>query len=558
MRPGAGKTRLVAEHALTSAAGGFTVAYARGDEDDAAPFGLFVTVLAQLVDAAPAAVVEAHARDYGGELSRLVPALRARVPGLAEPRSADPDTERARLREAVVAFVRAVAVRTPTLLVLDDIHWADRSTLSLLLHLLRGPDAPLLVVATCREAPGDVGSPMRLLLPNLVREPVTTRLALDGLSAPDVIELVQTALESTGEVEAALGRVVHRETNGNALFATELVRQLAASDVAAADLARETAGTGALGVPAAIRDLVVQRLELLGPAAASTLIPATVVGLTFDAAIVARVLDRPDANILEALARARELALVFETGDAPGRFSFSHAVIHTALAQGLGSGQEQHLHERIAEELAALGATDAATLGEIARHRLASRDEDLARTAALRAGDAALALLAPHEAARWYREALARVPEARTRERCDVLIRLGEAGASTVPTRSRSGWSRRGASRSSCGTRIWRRAPRSPTTAACTAGRGSSMTSDSNCCSWPLPCRGTSTPAGAPCCSRPPAANSGPAIMTFAARSATRRSRWLAGLAMSAPLRRRSTVGRSRSRNRPRSASAWS
>lgn len=425
--PGAGKTRLAAEHALAAASMGATVAYARGDEDDAAPFGLFVTVLAQLAEVAPADVLEAHAQEHGGELGRLVPSLRARIPALPAPRSADPDTERFRLREAAVAFIRAVAARAPSLLVLDDIHWADRSTLSLLLHLLRGPDAPLLVVATCREVPGDVRPPLRMLLPDLLREPETTRLALDGLSEPDVIELVQRTLASDGDAAAALGREVHRETNGNALFATELVRHLAASGGLTRGLALEAAGTGDLGVPAAIRDLVVQRLERIGPEAADTLVPATVIGLVFDAGLVARATGRQQADVLESLARARELALVFETGDEPGRFSFSHAVIHAALAQSLGSGQRQLLHRRIADELTALGATDAGALGEIARHRLESCDDELGREAAVLAGDAALELLAPDEAARWYRRALDVVPDDRPRERCDLLVRLGEA-----------------------------------------------------------------------------------------------------------------------------------
>ena len=284
--PGAGKTHLAAEHARTLADRGARVIYGRAVEDVEAPYGPLVSALGQLVETSDPNVLEQHVETHGGELARLVPVLATRVPDLPPTSPADPDTERLRLRAAVTALVAAVSVREPVVLVLDDIQWADRATLGLLLHLMRGSEARLLVVATYRDTPTDQGPPLRESLGDLLAEPQSRHLALSALRTEDVIGLLGDALgHSPDDAEAAFGRALHKQTEGNALFTTELIRHLADSG----RLGEARGDIEAAGIPPTVRELVLQRLERTGDAAAGALLPATVIGLSFDAQLLSEV-----------------------------------------------------------------------------------------------------------------------------------------------------------------------------------------------------------------------------------------------------------------------------
>ncbi|MFL5781921.1 MAG: AAA family ATPase [Thermoleophilaceae bacterium] len=423
--PGVGKTRLVAEYAGRVARDGARVLFGRADEQAAPPFGPFVSALRQLLEAVDMDVLDAHVAMHGAALGRLVPELAARVPDLPAPRQSDPDTERLHLREAVVSLLAAAAIREPILLVIDDLHWSDSASLGLLLHLLRGPEAPVMAVATYRASVVDQRSPLRASLGDLVREPRISRFELSGLSEADVAELLSIALGQPLDSESAeLARRIHDETKGNALFATELLRHVGQSDLV------ERAITDELGIPPTIRDLVVQRLERIDPDVAHVLLPATILGPSFDADVLARVTATDEEALLDSLDHARQAGLIGEDGREPGRFFFTHAVIQAALRDTIGPSRRRLLHRRTAEQLEILGGSDTRRLGELATHWLESGDIERGREAAIRVGDAALSLLAPDEAARWYGRAL----EVHNRQegpdqamRAELLIRLGEA-----------------------------------------------------------------------------------------------------------------------------------
>jgi DNA-binding SARP family transcriptional activator len=424
--PGVGKTRLVAEHAHVVAADGGRVAYARADEEISAPYGLFISALGQLLAVVPPDVLHAHVTAHGGELARLVPGLSTRVPGLPPLRMADPDTERFRLHEAVVAFVTAAADRDPILLVLEDIHWADHASLTLLSHLLAGPDAPLQVVAIYRGTVIDQREPLRTLLPSLLRGPETEPLNLEGLREDDVVWLLSHALgRPAADAEAEIARRIHHEAGGNALFVTELLRSLMASGT----LEAQSAQPVPFEVPATVRELIGDRLAQIGPRAADALLPATVIGASFEAGVLARLTGLGDEELLDLLDRAREASLIVENREAAG-FSFSHAVIRTTLGEALGLNRRRLLERRLAGQLAGTGTSDARTLGQIARLWIDSGDREQGRQAALRAGDAAIALLAFDAAVSWYREALdlhEADPACDQIERARILIGLGKA-----------------------------------------------------------------------------------------------------------------------------------
>jgi class 3 adenylate cyclase len=150
--PGIGKTRLVAELARKVQGEGAVVLYGSCDEELGLAYQALADGLRTYVGSCPAEELRVQLGPLGGELARLVPGLRERVSGLAEPLRSEPETERYRLLEAVGEFLAEVCAAAPVLLVVDDLHWAAKPTLVLLRHLIRRGDLRrLLVVGTYRH-----------------------------------------------------------------------------------------------------------------------------------------------------------------------------------------------------------------------------------------------------------------------------------------------------------------------------------------------------------------------------------------------------------------------
>ena len=141
----------------------------------------------------PAAVLEARLADVDGiwELAQLIAPLARRVPLVSAPVESNPEGRRYRLFEAVAALVSAIARARPLLMVLEDLHWADRPTLLLLRHLLRSShEASLGIVATYRETELGRTHPLAEMLAELRREEGVTRIGLRGLEEEHVSQFI--------------------------------------------------------------------------------------------------------------------------------------------------------------------------------------------------------------------------------------------------------------------------------------------------------------------------------------------------------------------------------
>src|SRR4051794_629631 len=191
---GSGKSRLVREFAREMAGDGALVLYGACDAVVRTPYGPFVEALDHLADVIDPAELRAALGPAGGELTRLLPDLPARVGELPPPVNADPDTERHRLHTTVAHLLTGISERRPVLLVLEDGHWADTPTLLLLRHLARAAgDARLLLLATFRDAEADIPHPVTEALAELRRSDAVVRIRLRALSGEDLDEFVRRA-----------------------------------------------------------------------------------------------------------------------------------------------------------------------------------------------------------------------------------------------------------------------------------------------------------------------------------------------------------------------------
>src|SRR5438067_2902049 len=229
--PGIGKTHLVAELARRAHGSGSSVLYGRCDEGLGLPYQPFVDALRHYIEHGSQPVVEAFASRHGGHLIRLVPQLAQRVAGLPLTDSSDGETARYLLFESVVGLVASASADAPVVLILDDLHWADRNTLLLLRHVLQAADPMrLLVVVTYREADVAADHPLNATLSAIRRETSFDKLALGGLTETDVAALIAVRAErELDPEELALPRWVWAESDGNPFFAYEILRHLVES-----------------------------------------------------------------------------------------------------------------------------------------------------------------------------------------------------------------------------------------------------------------------------------------------------------------------------------------
>jgi hypothetical protein len=151
--PGIGKTRIATHHAIEAHSDGATVLYGRSDEELSVPYAPWIVALNHYAASASDEVLRRHIKRHGGEVARLAPELARRVTDLPAPRQSDPETERYLLFNAVAGLLAVASEREPVVLILDDLHWADKPTLALLRHIaVSGTPMRLMVLATYRSS----------------------------------------------------------------------------------------------------------------------------------------------------------------------------------------------------------------------------------------------------------------------------------------------------------------------------------------------------------------------------------------------------------------------
>jgi predicted ATPase len=391
--PGIGKTRLASELAEVASAGlGARVTWARASEDRGAPpYWLWRQAL-------PSCEVLSAPGADGGELGRAA--------------------GRFALFETVTWQLLAAAADDPVLLVLDDVHWADQPSLLLLRHLARElRQVRLLVMAAYRTTRTDTAAGWPAVLADLIREPVTERVELGGLSAADTIRCA-AAVADQPLPDAVAGKL-HRLTGGNPFFVREVVRSLAGS------------GDAGMAVPGSVIDVITDRVGRLSPPTRRLLAAAAVLGEQFPVLIVASLIDQPVVACLQPLEEARDAGLLVVSGS-PGEWRFSHGLARDAVEASVPMTARVELHRRAALAIERTYAGHLAPrLADLARHWAAvavTGERAGAVEWATRAGREAMRGLAYEEGARLFQMALvAGDPDLGDEQRCRLLIDVADA-----------------------------------------------------------------------------------------------------------------------------------
>jgi tetratricopeptide (TPR) repeat protein len=414
--PGIGKTRLADELAARARSLGAGVLWGTCWEGDGAPaFWPWIQALREHAARRDPSVLRRELGDGAAEVARLVPGLAGRVGELPPSPALEPDQARFRLFDAVAGLLGRAGDTEPLLLVLDDLHWADRSSLSLLRFVARElRDRRVLVVGTYRDVELD-RSPSAEPLARLAGR--ARCVVLGGLARDEVAELL--ALTGGTRPDAELAAAVHRRTGGNPLFVREVARLLSSEDPPA--------------IPAGVREVLQRRLDLLGPECAGQLAVAAVLGQRFRLDLLGAVSGRPAAEQLELLDQAVAARLVERVPGTVAAYRFSHALLREVLYQRLATTSRVDLHRRAGAAIEErFGADLEPRLAELAHHfRQAATAGEGAKAVhyASLAGRRAFAQLAYAEAAAHFERALEVLDlgQAGPAGRCELELALGEA-----------------------------------------------------------------------------------------------------------------------------------
>ena len=423
---GVGKTRFVEEVATHAAQLGVRSLVGGCIQlgDDTLPYAPIVEALRRLADTVTPPELARFVGPSSAELIRLVPDLMP--PVRSEEQTGESVTSnQGRLLEAIVGLIGRLAADRPLILIIEDIHWADASTIALLGYLARNLRGATALVATYRSDELHRRHPLLPFLAELERRRRIDRIELLPFDRREIAELVG-AIRS-GSSDRELIDQLYRRSDGNAFFVEELLATGAA------------AGT----LPTALRDVLSARIAALTEPTQELLRAASAAGPYISATLLRDVSSLDDADLQGQLREAVERQIL-TTLVGSSTLSFRHALMREAIYDSLLPWERIRLHAAFAAAFEASPAVgdDPSRAAELAYHWFAANDLPRALAAALRAAEAFDRIFAPADAHAQYERVLAlwdQVPDAAERteaKRGDVLERAAAVAAATAPGRA--------------------------------------------------------------------------------------------------------------------------
>ncbi len=414
---GIGKSRLTAEIRQQAKRGQWTVLAGHCFEHDLVfPYAPLLDMLRAFVGAQPAVSLTDLIGLQASELVKLLPELALTIPNLQPTAALDPEAEKRRLFEAILQFVVRLTQPphpAPLLLILEDLHWSDETSLDFL-HLLarRIVPFPILLLATYR---GEEASPaLRHFLVQVSRAHLAREVVLEALTRDDAEQLIQTIFELQRPVRSEFLEPIYTLTEGNPYFIEEVLKLLVANgEVFYADDGWTRKSMQELHIPPSVQDAVQRHTQQLEPEARRILTLAAVMGRRFDFTRLQQVAG-VDESALLALIKILINAqlLVEENADS---FAFRHALTRQAVYRGLLGRERQALHRAIGVAFEQGNAEKddsspisgaAAQVAELAYHFYEAGEWAKALDYGWRAGEKAQSLYAPRAAVEHFTRAL--------------------------------------------------------------------------------------------------------------------------------------------------------
>ncbi|HEU0028912.1 MAG TPA: AAA family ATPase, partial [Ktedonobacterales bacterium] len=407
---GIGKSRLIAAACARADELGVQRLQGQCFEPDAAfPYAPLIDLLRTRVADLPLEALASNQDIVAPELGRLVPELATSRPGLAPPPPLEPEQEKRRLFRALDRFILGQPGARQVLVVVEDLHWSDDTSLEFLLSLARHATThPLLLALSYRS--DEMSPSLRHFLAELDRERLARELVLKRLTRGGVSAMLQATLGLERPVRAEFVDGLHALTEGNPFFVEETLKSLAVTGAFSGDEGHEDIEArqhlDQLRAPRSVQDAVLRRLVRISAPAQRVLTLAAIAGLRFDFSLLQAIAGQDEAELLAHIKELVAAQLVVE--ESAERFAFRHALTRQAIAAQLLLRERQALHRAIVEAIERLHTgSDEARLPDLAYHAFEAGLWEKALPYTRRMGEQALAMNAPQAAIEQFTRAIA-------------------------------------------------------------------------------------------------------------------------------------------------------
>jgi tetratricopeptide (TPR) repeat protein/predicted Ser/Thr protein kinase len=416
--PGIGKSSLTRELATQAEISGGKALIGECYAEGGAPYSPFSQILRRLLPAH--SKNGANVPDFViADLVSLTPELRPYYDELPELPALDPESEQRRLSESMVTLFSSLSEQSPVLLVIEDAHWADSGSLSMLRYLARRTKGQhIMLVATYREVELDEALPLQEMLIELNRERLASRLKLTRFDKGETRDLLATIFQD--EITDEFLEGIYGETEGNPFFIEEVCKSLVEEGkLYFEDGEWHRPDMVDLDIPQSVRVAVQSRLAKLSDPVQDSLRMAAILGREFDFDTLSAASDLDEDELIDTLEEADRAQLIDEiSGQSGGTFRFAHALISTTLVEGLSGLRRRRMHHQAASAIEELRSDDYEAL---AHHYYESGDVDKGLEYSMKAGERALELSSHNEALRHFNRAL---EIAEVGERPDELLSI--------------------------------------------------------------------------------------------------------------------------------------
>jgi len=427
---GIGKSRLVKEAKAYATDLNFQVVQGNCFPTDlSCPYAPILDLIRTLLAHSDSTKIQAMLKPFARDLYPLLPDVFPQVSGLitAQPLTAlEPEQEKRRIFTALVHCFTSLALTLPLMLIIEDLHWSDDTSLEFLHYLARhSTDHPILLFTTYRN--DEIRPALRSWLAQLDRERLAHEYLLSSLSRNDVDAMLQAIFDLQRQVPSETLDALYGLTEGNPFFIEEILKSLiTAGGIFYTDENWVHKPLSELRIPRSIQDAVQQRTGQLSKDARHVLTLAAVAGRRFDFVLLQQLTHHDEQQLLILMKELIAAQLVVE--ETAEHFAFRHALTRQAVYAELLARERKALHFNIAETIESLYASTLDThVAELSYHFYEAGAWEKALKYAQNAGEKALALFAPHAAIDHYTRALSALYNLATTPPPDMFRARGRA-----------------------------------------------------------------------------------------------------------------------------------
>jgi len=346
---------------------------------------------------------------YPAEVCKLVPEVKQKLVAIPQSSPISPEHERLRLFEAISQFITNISRDAPLLVILDDLQWADQSSLLLLHYLARGiQNEALLILCAYRDSDIDEKHPLSPILMELNRERLVQTITLKRMSSDEIFDMIKQILEGD-DVPKEFCQLVYEKTKGNPFFVEEVIKSLKEELIIYREENRWKANNVSnIELPKSVKSVVKSRIERLDDECQNVLATASIVGERFSFEALREVVGINESKLYETMEKILKTGLIKENvilGE--DVYFFADVMVRDVLYGEVSHLRRKRLHSSVGCALERVyGKKIEQHFGELAYHFLEAGNENKALDYFLKAGEKAEKIYAHDEAFSYLHHAL--------------------------------------------------------------------------------------------------------------------------------------------------------